>query len=351
MRAYIQSSKAISAQPTFEKDFPIEVVIPPSKRMTAIEPEYKQFILPMKLRRMSRVVKMGVATTLECLKEAGIEKPEAIITCTGWGCLTDTFKFLEEIGAKQEQTLSPATFIQSTHNTVGGQIALLLECQAYNSVYVNDSSSFEHGLLDALLLLEEGKDFVLVGGLDELTETDFKLKDQAGWWKTELDTPYLFQSITKGSIAGEGSAFFLLNKNPIKVSPSCILGIKLTQHKAPNIGLSDLLSDNNLLPHEIDLVISGINGDKRTNSIYMDFMQTHFKTAEHCYYKHVTGEFDSASAFALWLADQIIQTQVVPEYLKINKEQNSNRPVNHILIHHHKQPEEHAFILVSKTGI
>jgi 3-oxoacyl-[acyl-carrier-protein] synthase II len=351
MKAYIINSKVISAQQTFGKEFPPEIINSPKLRMSAIEPEYKQFINPMKLRRMSRVVKMGVASSLQCLKESRVEQPGAIITTTGWGCLADTFKLLNEIGENQEETLSPSTFIQSTHNTVGGQIALLLGCQEYNSVYVNDSSSFEHGLLDAMLLLEEGKESVLIGGLDEITETDFSLKEQAGWWKTEIDTPHIAQSNSSGTIAGEGSAFFLLSNNPDNRASSCIRAVKLALGNNPVEALAELLSEHELSPGKIDIVISGINGDNRTNSVYLDFIHSNLDSAGHCYYKHLTGDFDSASAFALWLADQIIRTQNVPEYLKISKESEGVQSINQILIHHFKQPSEHAFILVSKAGL
>lgn len=351
MKAYIISSKAISPQETFVKEFPLETVSSPEIRMHAIEPDYKQFIHPMKLRRMSRVVKMGVASALQCLKDGEIEEPDAIITSTGWGCLADTFKFLDEIGEKKEETLSPSTFIQSTHNTVGGQIALLLGCQEYNSVYVNDSSSFEHGLLDALLLLKEGKEFVLIGGIDEVTETDFNLKEKAGWWKTKIDTPYLPHSNSSGTIAGEGSAFFLLSGNSNGKASSYIRGIKFARGNNPGETLTEFLADHKLSTSEIDIVISGINGDTKTNSTYLDFINTNLNSAESCYYKHLTGDFDSASAFALWISNQIIHTQLVPDYIKINKESNSAYPINEILIHHFKQPSEHAFILVSKTGI
>lgn len=351
MKAYITSSKAISAQNTFGNEFPLENVKPTDLQMFAIEPDYKQFIHPMKLRRMSKVVKMGVASALQCLRESGIEQPEAIITTTGWGCLSDTFKFLDEIAEKQEQTLSPATFIQSTHNTVGGQIALLLGCQEYNSVYVNDSVSFEHGLLDAILLLEEGKQTVLIGGIDELTEIDFTLKKQAGWWKDQPENTPLFQSKTPGTISGEGSTFFLLSNNPNGNASSCIESIKFTMNKNQDIALKDLLSGNNISREEIDLVISGINGDFSTNSNYINFIDDNLSSAQHCYYKHLTGDYDSASAFSLWLADQIIRTQKVPEYIMINRRSDPHQAIEKILIHNFKQPSEHGFILVSKTGI
>ena len=52
--------------------------------------------------------------------------PDAIITGTGLGCLEDTEKFLTAMVTNKEEFLTPTSFIQSTHNTVSAQIALLL---------------------------------------------------------------------------------------------------------------------------------------------------------------------------------------------------------------------------------
>jgi hypothetical protein len=319
--------------------------------MHIIEPEYKNYIPAMKLRRMSRVVKMGVTAALQCLETADVEIPDAVITATGWGCLADTFKFLGEIGEKNEETLSPATFIQSTHNTVGGQIALMLECQEYNSVYVHDSSSFEHGLLDAMMLLKEGKKNVLIGGIDEISEIDFMLKDQAGWWKKEPVTQPIFQSNSSGTLAGEGASFFLLGNKNENTNYTCVEDVSLSPGKDAVVILHELLSANDLVPNDIDLVISGINGDKLTNKAYLDFVGTQLVSAQHCCYKHLTGEFDSASAFSLWLADQILKTRSVPEYIKVNKSSEHSSGIQNILIYHLNKASEHAFILVSKTGL
>lgn len=59
--------------------------------LQACEPDYKDIITNATLRRrMSRIVKMGVACGLECMGELSPEKIQGIITATGLGCLTDT---------------------------------------------------------------------------------------------------------------------------------------------------------------------------------------------------------------------------------------------------------------------
>ena len=165
--------------------------------ITREEPDYKNYIPDAGLRRrMSRVIRMSVASALMALEDSGKGEIDAIVTGTGWGCLADTEKFLISILDNSERLLNPSSFIQSTSNTIGAQIALMLEDKHYNSTYVHGGSSFESALLDGSLLVSEGKKRILAGGFDELTLTKSHLLERMGMWKKY--------------IPGEGSHFFVL---------------------------------------------------------------------------------------------------------------------------------------------
>ena len=124
---YINRIASIHAESSNEKPY-----------FSAQEPDYKEMITNANLRRrMSRMIKMGVACGLECLKDISPEKVDAIITATGLGCLADTEKFMNALMDNREQMLNPTAFIQSTFNTIGAQIALLLKIHAYNVTYVH----------------------------------------------------------------------------------------------------------------------------------------------------------------------------------------------------------------------
>ena len=140
-------------------------------------------------RRMSSVLKMAVTTAVECIDGVeNIDSLDAIITATGWGCLADSEKFLRNIIVEKEQLLNPTPFIQSTFNTVGGQIALLRHNHCYNVTYVNRSHSFEDALLDAMMRIADGesKD-VLVGAFDEQTASQHRIMERMGLFRNEDD--------------------------------------------------------------------------------------------------------------------------------------------------------------------
>ncbi|HEY5368307.1 MAG TPA: beta-ketoacyl synthase, partial [Hanamia sp.] len=91
MKQYIRSSACISPQKTFSQvNFLTEVIEYNGTRLRAIEPDYREFIDPKLIRRMSHIIKMGLAASRECLNEGNTNMPGAIITGTAYGSLGDT---------------------------------------------------------------------------------------------------------------------------------------------------------------------------------------------------------------------------------------------------------------------
>jgi hypothetical protein len=122
---------------------------------------------------MSNLVKISVATAMECLQNAATAAmPDAIITATALGFIEDGEKFMHAIFKQKEQLLNPTPFIQSTFNTVGAQIALLTNNHCYNMTYCQRNESFLHVLLDTeIRISQHGAKQVLTGAFDEKTPT------------------------------------------------------------------------------------------------------------------------------------------------------------------------------------
>src|SRR5438067_1466890 len=115
MSIYIRATGIISPQRTFGySELSTEVVEYPGNRLSCIEPDYKEIIDVKIIRRMSRIIKMSVSTAYECLKNAGLKLPDAIITGTAYGCQEDTITFLKKMVENKEEMTAPAAFIQST---------------------------------------------------------------------------------------------------------------------------------------------------------------------------------------------------------------------------------------------
>ena len=107
--------------------------------------------------------------------------PDAVITGTAYGCLENTERLLRQIDAEEEESISPTYFMQSTHNTIGSNIAIKLGCHGYNSTYSQRGDSLEWAIRDAELLIRSGKcRTVLVGCHDESTPTLKSMLDRIG---------------------------------------------------------------------------------------------------------------------------------------------------------------------------
>ena len=351
MNLYINGISAISPQDTFNSnDFLSSPVDYNDRILKCVTPNYKEYINPRQLRRMSAVVKMGIATAKQALAEASVELPDAIVTGTGMGCEADTEKFLDSIVANNESLLTPTAFIQSTHNTVASQIALNLSCNNYNMTYVNRNGAFESALIDAAILANEGKNNILAGGLDEMTKRYHYQRDLKNFWKKEeIASLSLFDSKTSGTLAGEGSVFAVLSNQKtsnyyarlIDVASFIDIGkAELSQE------LNKLLQKHNISQKEIDVVITGNTGNYESDKFIDEFVNTNLQYSVQLTYKHLTGEYDTASAFAFWLAANILKKQTIPK-VTIYKSKPIDK-IKYVLIYnyHYYFKNNHNFILL-----
>jgi len=350
MKMYIRAATCISAQKTFESDgFLTDFIEYTGTRLKPIEPDYSKYIDIKLARRMSHVIKMGVAAAKQCLANAEIEMPGAIITGTAFGCMEDTVTFLTRIVELNEEMLPPTAFIQSTHNTVAAQIALMLKCHNYNNNFVHKGISFESAIQDAWMLLnEDDANDILVGGIDEMVDTSFKVLTRLGLYKRwPVSNLQLFNTPTSGTIGGEGAAFFLLNNKPSADNLAEFNGFKTFygayESEALEQQINDFLSEQGLDISTIDLVITGRNGDTQNDAIYNNLII--FKNKAQANYKHLSGEYSVSSSFALWLASNIIKEGTVPEVVMYGDINNQSPKT--VLIYNHYQAKYHSLMLVS----
>jgi 3-oxoacyl-[acyl-carrier-protein] synthase II len=353
MEAFIRGIGNISPQPTFDNEAFLEDIREyKTARLTSIEPDYKKYIQPNQLRRMCRLLRMGVAASSICLHDAGTEKPDAIITGTGMGMMEETERFLNGIIDNGEKLLNPTAFIQSTHNTVGAQIAVMLGCNQYNMTHVHSPVSLENALLDSLMwLAERPADKVLLGGIEEITELHFTITDSMGFWKKgEISNIDLLINKTPGTIAGEGAAFFLLSKEESPQNYGRIRGLSTRFNpEGQTIALDhieEFLSARKLNASDIDLVILGLNGDLASDAIYEPVTGYFAGKSTMTWYKHLSGEHYLASSFALWLGARIVKSQKIPDIVRLNKTLKPGR-IGNILIYNHYKNIYHTLMLVS----
>lgn len=354
MEVYINGIGNISPQNTADSSiFLADIVNHETDFLSCIEPNYKEFVNPVQLRRMSKLIKMGISASKLCLKDAEIENPGAIITGTGLGLVGDTEKFLNQVLDNNEEFLAPTAFIQSTHNTISGQVAIALQCFNYNNTYSHRGFSFESALLDGMLLIEnEDAENVLVGGFDEVTPEHYSIVKKTRWVKKEtINSLELLESKTQGTIVGEGVAFFSLSGKKNQNTYAKIKNIK-TIYKPESqeeieSKIDRFIKDNGLTKDDIDLVVLGINGNVDTDDVYYHLADNYF-TTNYAYFKHLCGDFHTVGTFALWFAANTIKHQNVPEVARFRKESFTEKPIRNVLVYNHFREVDHSIFLLTQ---
>jgi 3-oxoacyl-[acyl-carrier-protein] synthase II len=356
MKIFIRAASCISPQQTFNHQlFFSDAEKYNNNSLRFLEPYYKNILYAKQMRRMSRIIRVGLAAAITCLKEAGKENADAIVTGTAYGCMEDSETFLKKIVEQDEQMLSPTSFIQSTHNTVGAQIALFLKCHNYNNTFVHRGFSFEYALIDSMMLLNEGKaKNILTGSDDEITDFTFSVLRRFGLYKQSPVSNFdLYNSNSKGSIAGEGAAFFLLSNEHDDNNYARINAIDIFNKHASlseiEKRIEQFLAAEEISLGDVDLIITGKNGDVKNDISFNELQQNLFSENAVINYKHLCGEYPTSSSFALWMAANIIKLQALPKCFAAEK--IKAKKFKRILICNNYQGKYHSLMLLSACNI
>lgn len=352
---YIISACSVSAQNTYHADrFANPVISSDNGQLYVIDPDYTKYISPVAIRRMSRFLKRGITAGMKCLEDASVKTPDAIILATARGSVTDMELFLKDMINLKEEALTPTSFIQSTYNSINGWIAMLSKCTGYNQAFVHRGFSLELTLFDARLFLAEanGKKYVLTGGFDELTPEYYTIRSKIDYYKQPpVNSAALLQHRdTPGSVAGEGAHFFTVSNDP--ANAVCVLHDvqMLYQPTGEELqrAISGMLQSNDLNRDDIDILVSGMNGDSRNKYLVDPLLAGCSANTTVAAFKHLSGEYDTASGFGLWLACHIISTQRVPA--EVIYRQGVSERIRNILIVNITMARNATVMLVQQTA-
>lgn len=150
-------------------------------------------------RRYSRISKMAVFLSEQLWDFEDTNGPDSIHIGSGLAMIEDTYKFLSQMLHYEPSQLSPTPFIQSTHNTVSGQLALAYQVYGHNFTFSQGLQSYEDAYCDAVLQSNVGNtSHCLVGGIEEVNSLAIQIIQEQ------------YPTLKTKKIA-EGGAFFYLS--------------------------------------------------------------------------------------------------------------------------------------------
>lgn len=254
------------------------------------EADYPAIIPARLLRRMPSLLRRSAATSLTALKKAGITSPDAIFTGTGMGCMANSEQLLHEMALFDEQSLKPTLFMQSTHNTIGTAIAMILGCHGYNTTYSHRGISFDSALLDAFIAIGSGNiGTALVGCHDELppvvarniglTNPDFK-------HPAELSVASVLSSVRTGTTL-------------------CAIEDIRIFHRPDMNRLAARI------PGDIECLVTGTNGSPLNDRSYGKIIRKFGDKAEIHTYKDIFGDSYASSAAGFLVAARLASDKQV----------------------------------------
>ena len=313
--------------------------------LVAKEPSYENIPRGV-LRRMGKAVRIGVGAALPLIeKEPNLG---GIILGTANGGMEDCIRFLNQIIEYDEGNLTPTNFVQSTTNAIAGQIGLMAANTAYNATHVHRGLAFENALVDASFISAENPEHrILVGGVDEISTYNYNIDFLAGWYKREeLDNGHLYQSKTEGSLAGEGSAMFVVSQ----IAENAVMKLEAlkTIHSRDLADLNIIIDELKSI-YNITTILSGENGDTRITQFYEN-IESSLPDASIWRYKHLSGEYPTSTSFALWLAMKAFQEGGVSSLIDVKRGDKAlPEKQSCILIYNSYHGNQHGFMVVREA--
>lgn len=341
---YIHKTYCISPQQNPLEESVELINEPVEKKLLAIEGSYSQ-IPPGVLRRMGKALRMGVGAALPLTSET----INGIIIGSANAGMDDSVKFLNQIIQYDEGQLTPGSFVQSTSNVIAGQLGMISKNKGYNITHIHLGLAFENALIDAMMQLQANpSNSYLLGGVDEISRYHYRIETLAGFYKKEdISNKQLYEAESPGSIVGEGAAMFVVNNNKTSAVASVVAVNTLhsTDETMVKQQLKNFMQTNLAQGEDIDLFLSGENGDNRTLPFYTTCESLLDDDTAIVRYKHMTGDFATASALGLWYACQFLQQQQVP--VQMFKTRTSKTIYRNILLYNNFKGLQHSFIMVS----
>ena len=180
-----------------------------------------QFMPPGVYRRMSRISRMAVASSVEALKGSGLildtidRERIAVIMGTSYGSSSHVEDFYVSLLKDGPRGAQPFLFPETVPNAPASHIAMFHGITGPNSTFCQNEISAENAILYARnLLLQDLVDVALAGGADEVSAMQYSCYDAVGALnkiKVDNDEP-INPKLGGGLILGEGAGVLVMER-------------------------------------------------------------------------------------------------------------------------------------------
>jgi 3-oxoacyl-[acyl-carrier-protein] synthase II len=181
-----------------------------------------RFMRPRIYRRMSPISRMAVASSVEAVRDSGVDlnaidrERIAIIMGTAYGSSSHVDDFYLSLLKDGPRGAQPFLFPETVPNAPASHIAMFHGITGPNSTFCQNEISAENAILYARNLLSQDlADVALVGGADELSAVQYSCYDAVGALnKTKVkDSEPAKPKLGGGLVLGEGAGILVMERH------------------------------------------------------------------------------------------------------------------------------------------
>lgn len=285
----------------------------------------KQFIAPMKLRRMNTLSRFALSAAKMALDDCGTPPLEntGVALGTGFGPMQTSVDYMQEYVAKGAALAPPHLFAESVANAPGSHIAIEHNLRGFNvTLTQRESSALAAAMYACAQIIKGTVPAAITGGVEELNEMVFSVLDRIGVLAEEMRP---FDARRKGFVTGEGGAVFTLGFGARTYAWLSGFGIARdttatisdwgSDPKAVVTAMQAALDDAELTPAEIDGVFASANGTQRLDAVEAQAIAQLFRSEvdyDVVATKGYFGEHSAGNALQLAAAILAVHDQTLP---------------------------------------
>lgn len=248
----------------------------------------KQFIAPMKLRRMNALSRFCVAAARLAIDDRGAELPEGsgVAMGTAFGPVQTSVDYMQEYVEKGAALAPPQLFAESVANAPGSHTGIEFGLRGFNVTLTQRESSALAALMYAASQVNKGSvPAAIAGGVDEVSEMVSSVLDHIGALG-RCSRP--FDRHRRGMVMGEGGAALILEADA-NDAYAYVSGFGIARDRTATIsdwgdGVDDFvramraaIEDAEIAIGDIDAIYASANSSVRGDRLEYRAIQTLFE--------------------------------------------------------------------------
>lgn len=282
----------------------------------------RDYIAPMKMRRMNVLSRLGVAAAKMAVEDCGgtVSQNAGVAIGTAFGPVQTSVDYMQEYVEKGAALAPPQLFAESVANAPGSHIAIEWGLRGFNvTITQRESSALAAAMYASSQILKGSADGALIGGVEEASEMLFSVLDRLGALADEAKP---FAPDRRGMVLGEGGAVLVagaggrrpygfLSGFGVARDTTASTSNWGTDHNAVVVAMRAAMEDAEV--DRVDAIFASANGSRRGDELEWRALQAMFGNGlpRVITTKQIFGEY--AAGGALQLVAALLAVEENPE--------------------------------------